>query len=156
MSNQAKWRSYTKEELENIVANSFSYREVAQKLGYQKDGGGTIKSLHNMVNELSLDVSHFKGQGWNKNNYVTETLTMNTKHKRGKNILATVLGLKHLERKCEQCGLSEWLGQDIPLQVHHINGNHNDNRLENLQVLCLNCHGLTDSYCIPKKYRINK
>lgn len=56
--------------------------------------------------------------------------------------------------KCEECGIDTWNGKSLRLQVHHINGNHNDNRLENLQILCPNCHTQTDTYGrnnIPKK-----
>jgi DNA-binding CsgD family transcriptional regulator len=53
-------------------------------------------------------------------------------------------GLK--SRECESCGLSEWREQPIPLALHHINGNRHDNRLENLQILCPNCHGQTDNW----------
>ena len=48
--------------------------------------------------------------------------------------------------QCERCGLSEWLGQPIPLELHHIDGNKNNNTLENFQLLCPNCHAFTDSY----------
>lgn len=47
------------------------------------------------------------------------------------------------EPKCERCGLKEWLNEPIPLELHHINGNHYDNSLSNLQILCPNCHSLT-------------
>lgn len=47
------------------------------------------------------------------------------------------------EYKCERCGRTEWEGEPIPLELHHINGNHYDNHLENLQILCPNCHSLT-------------
>ena len=50
------------------------------------------------------------------------------------------------EYKCEQCGNNIWLGSKIPLELHHINGNPHDNRLENLQILCPNCHALTDNF----------
>jgi DNA-binding CsgD family transcriptional regulator len=53
-------------------------------------------------------------------------------------------GLK--SRACESCGLSEWRGQSIPLALHHVNGDRHDNRLENLQILCSNCHGQTDNW----------
>jgi 5-methylcytosine-specific restriction endonuclease McrA len=50
-------------------------------------------------------------------------------------------GLK--EYRCESCGQTEWLGQPIPLELHHIDGNRNNNQLSNLQLLCANCHALT-------------
>lgn len=47
---------------------------------------------------------------------------------------------------CEQCRGAEWMGKPMPLELHHINGNPFDDRIENLQVLCPNCHALTDNY----------
>lgn len=46
------------------------------------------------------------------------------------------------EARCECCGLTQWQGTQIPLELHHINGNHFDNNLDNLQILCPNCHAL--------------
>ena len=57
-------------------------------------------------------------------------------------------GLK--EYKCECCGITEWNGKPISLQLHHLNGIHNDNRLSNLQLLCPNCHSQTDNYAGSK------
>ena len=53
-------------------------------------------------------------------------------------------GLK--ENRCEACGLSEWLGQSLSMALHHVNGDGRDNRLENLQLLCPNCHSQTDNF----------
>ena len=53
-------------------------------------------------------------------------------------------GLK--EDKCEQCGISEWNNLPISLQLHHIDGNTNNNKLDNLMILCPNCHTQTDNY----------
>lgn len=53
-------------------------------------------------------------------------------------------GLK--EARCEHCGNTEWEGQPIPLEVHHVDGDRNHNALSNLQLLCPNCHALTPTY----------
>ena len=49
-------------------------------------------------------------------------------------------------RKCECCGLSEWLSEPIKLEVHHIDGNHLNNEIDNLMLLCPNCHAQTDNW----------
>ncbi len=47
---------------------------------------------------------------------------------------------------CERCGLTDWRGEPIGLQLHHVNGDGLDNRLDNLEVLCPNCHSQTDTW----------
>ena len=59
-------------------------------------------------------------------------------------LLVEVVGREY---KCQDCGIDQWQGRDIKLQVDHINGIHHDNRPENLRFLCPNCHSLTDTYC---------
>jgi 5-methylcytosine-specific restriction endonuclease McrA len=53
-------------------------------------------------------------------------------------------GLK--EDRCEECGISEWRDEPLSLELHHRNGERHDNRLENLALLCPNCHSQTDSW----------
>lgn len=57
--------------------------------------------------------------------------------------------------KCESCQASNWLSGSVPLELHHINGDRYDNRLENLQLLCPNCHALTDNHA-GKAHKILK
>ena len=135
MSRIAKWRSFSKQEIEEIVKNSQSDREVAEKLGYAKDGGGTRQSLHNMYTQLNLDTSHFLGKGWNKNNFDYKSFEYGTVKKNGATTLAPLIALRG--RKCECCGLTEWLGKEI-----------------NLEILCPNCHSYTVNWRKPRKKKI--
>ena len=50
------------------------------------------------------------------------------------------------QRICERCGKEKWLNEKIPLELHHVNRNRFDNRISNLELLCPNCHSLTDNY----------
>ena len=64
------------------------------------------------------------------------------------------------EKKCEKCKRTKWNRKEIPLQLHHKDGNKTNNELDNLQILCNNCHGQTDNYCKKSKkikdIKINK
>ncbi len=61
-------------------------------------------------------------------------------------LLDALVQCGYKEYKCECCGISDWNGKSISLQLHHINGNSRDNSLSNLQILCPNCHSQTDNY----------
>jgi hypothetical protein len=62
------------------------------------------------------------------------------------------LGLKVY--RCEICGISEWRGALLSLALHHVNGDGRDNRLENLQLLCPNCHSQTENFAGRNVHRI--
>lgn len=63
-------------------------------------------------------------------------------------------GLK--QNQCEICGLTDWLGKPLTMQLHHVNGDGSDNRLENIQFLCANCHSQTDTYGAKNRPRAPK
>lgn len=139
----AKWKSLSKEEIEQIVLASTSYREVAEKFGYSPNGGGTICTVKNIIEEMQIDISHFKGQGWNKDNCDLGRFKKGHVVKSSELLRALIL-LRG--RCCECCGLSQWEGNPIPLEVHHKDEDSLNNELENVQLLCRNCHGLTDNF----------
>lgn len=60
------------------------------------------------------------------------------------------------ESKCEICGVEGiWMGKRLPLELHHKDGNHFNNTLENLQILCPNCHAIQEGNCGANKGKYN-
>lgn len=140
-----KWEQFSKEEIEQFVKDSKSYAELARKIGYDSaaKNGSAYRTVHQMIDELNLDTSHFTGQGWNKDNFDYSRFKYGRAIKNG-TALAAIVNLRG--HKCESCGLSEWMGKKITLEVHHIDGNSLNNELDNLQLLCPNCHSMTDNW----------
>ena len=149
----------TKEEFETAIKRSYSIAGMCRDLGL-KPSGGNYRLMHNAIKVHELDTSHFTGQGWNtgltfkpftelplKDILIADSSYQSSKLKRR----LIKEGLK--QNICEKCGLSQWQGLPLPLELHHINGNNRDNRLENLMLLCPNCHALTESYRGKNKKR---
>ena len=148
-----KKRSWDTNQLKKAVESSVSYRQVLIKLGL-KEAGGNYEQVKKYIQEYNLDIFHFKGRGWNKGIHfkfnpripLEKILANNTKFQsyKLKNRLIKE-GLK--PHYCEECGWTKKSPDGrLPLELHHINGNANDNRLENLRILCPNCHSLQSNY----------
>jgi Zn finger protein HypA/HybF involved in hydrogenase expression len=148
---------YNKELLEPIIKNSKSNREVILKLGL-KEAGGNYATIKRLIIKFGLDVSHFTGPLWNKgfNSFSDERIKSKysldeifsenslISNDRLKQILFSE---KLIENKCCECGNNgEWLGKPISLELDHINGVNNDNRIINLRILCPNCHSQTPTF----------
>lgn len=140
------------DKLNNIVLNSLSYAQCLRKLNIVV-AGGNYKTLKAKIKEQNLDISHFTGQCWNKGLKVksspskplNEILVEYSTYSSTK--LKKRLFKKGIKNKiCEKCFLKVWSKKPIPLEIHHINGINTDHRLENLQVICPNCHAQTDNY----------
>lgn len=141
--------NFSLEEIKKKCAESFSIRQFALSLGYSENSSDAVKQI---IKRYDLDTSHFKGQGWNKDNVDMSMFQYNKAVK--SNTLIRALTLLR-GWKCEKCGRERWEDQRIPLCVHHIDGNHINNQIENLQVLCPNCHAQTDNYCGKNKAKKN-
>lgn len=142
---------YTKELLETNVKDCYSFAELCRRLGLKPEGSNP-KTLRKKMDEFGVDYSHFTGQAWNKNpenpvyrgKYLPKLCEHSSLSSANVKELVYRLGLK--ENKCEICGITEWQGNPIICELHHINGDSTDNRIENLQILCPNCHSQTDNF----------
>jgi hypothetical protein len=145
-----------KEKLENIVKLSYSFTDTLKKLG-KRAAGGNFKTLRKYIEKYQIDVSHFNPEQirieklrknlTDKKKDLSEILTENSSYGRGhlKERLYNE-GLK--KRCCELCGQSEiWNGKKMSLILDHINGVWDDNRIENIRIVCPNCNATLDTHC---------
>lgn len=138
---------YNKENLQDAVNNSKSFADVCRIFSI-KQSTGAQSYLTKKIKEFCIDTSHFDGNAWRRGKIfkkewvdVNQYLVNGSKigsHKLKKRLFRE--GIK--EKKCESCGISEWLGEEVVLELDHIDSNHNNNELCNLQILCPNCHAL--------------
>lgn len=144
-------KEYIKEHLDlvnKMITDNRPKFEIARILGVKYD---TLKKylkefgIEYDGNQNRKGIPHYSERK-PINEYLNENSTISASKLRNKLIEN---GLK--EEKCECCGLTEWMGRKIPLELHHVNMNHYDNRLENLQILCSNCHALAHDYSNTKK-----
>jgi len=145
-------RRYDKERLQEIVLNSKSLAQVIRKLGLVV-AGGNYQTVQNKIKLHSIDTSHFTGRSWNVGLKFRPTPPIPIQDLLKENVIyqSNRLKLRLLKEGiknhvCENCNLSHWLEQHIPLELHHENGDKHDNRLSNLKLLCPNCHAQTDNY----------
>lgn len=150
-----KRKAYTEEEFIEAVKQSKSYSGVCRLIGLTPKGGN-LNTVKQKIAKLGLNVNHFTFQGWSfgstsetnpsvRKKHISEILIENSGWS-SHDIRLRLFKEGIKDKCCERCKNTEWEGEPIPLELHHINGNHRDNRLENLQILCPNCHALTDNY----------
>lgn len=144
-------RKYTDEEFTQAVKESFSIRETLNKLNVIPSGGNYF-TFHNHCTRLNLDISHFDGgaqtrkaKPYSAKLSLSEILILNSPASNA-TIKKRLFSEGVKKRICEYCSHSEWMGEPIPLELEHVNGNNADNRLHNLKIICPNCHALTPTY----------
>lgn len=153
-------RSWTIEQLKEAAVDSFSYRQVLKKLGL-REAGGNYEQVKKYLKECRVNISHFKGRGWNLGMRgigkpiipLEEILIKNSdfqSFKLKKRLFAA--GIK--KPYCEMCGWAEKSKEGyLPLELDHISGDRHDNRIENLRILCPNCHSLQPTHRGRRRYK---
>lgn len=140
------------EQFVELLKKSSTISEVLFKLGYTVKGNSWgYSQVKRRMDDLNLDYSIFKGKsaviktGRLNNVRKEDILKENCKHQRTV-LRRYVIKNNLIQYKCAICGCTEWQGKTLSLELDHINGINNDNRLENLRFLCPNCHSQTSTY----------
>lgn len=84
---------------------------------------------------------------------IEDILVENSTYSKTHNIRLRLISEGYKKHQCEICNRKSWQGKPIPLELHHINGITNDHRIENLQIICPNCHAQTDNFKIKNMKR---
>lgn len=140
-------KNFTEEEIKASINGTYSMTSAAKKLGIRYD---TFKKYAEKYNLFNPNPS---GKGLTKFK-VREDIFIKGKHQPS-GVLLRRLKCER-EWKCECCNISEWRGVVVKLEIHHKNGINTDNQKKNLQLLCPNCHSITNTWRSSSKSKLIK
>lgn len=160
-------KTWNDEQFINAVKNNTSIAGTLRSLNL-KITGANYKTVKTNVKRLNLDTTHWSGCGhlkgknhnWSKKQNLSDILVQDSNFISTHHLKWRLINEGVLTYKCDVCGITEWNNKQIILQLDHINGNNTDNRIENLKLLCPNCHSQTPTFSgknktiqriIPKK-----
>ncbi|MEK9151700.1 MAG: HNH endonuclease signature motif containing protein [Patescibacteria group bacterium] len=148
-----KSKSWTENDLKRAVRNSKSIRQTIFCLGLIPAGGNYLQ-IQKFLKLYRIGTSHFTGRGWSKGlkgigkpRIELKNILVRNSFFQSFKLKKRLFAAKLKSQSCEECGWNK-MSEDgrMPLELDHINGNSTDNRLENLRVLCPNCHSLKPTH----------
>jgi hypothetical protein len=132
-----------KDDIIDAISKTNSMTEAYKLLGLER------KTFKRMAEELGVYKPNQSGKGINKKIFArvsTEDILNNKVPFQSHKLKIRLINEGYFERKCNKCERTLWLGKKIPLELHHKDGDNTNNELSNLELLCPNCHALTDTY----------
>lgn len=135
-------------QIQSAVSVSLSFANVLRLMG--KRGSGTQQRIKRFCINNKIDFSHFTGQA-HCTPQAQKTFSESSKRVSSHLLKLKLFREKIFEKKCCKCGITEWNGLPAPLELHHKDGNRNNNVVANFEILCPNCHAQTESYCRRKR-----
>lgn len=147
-------RSYSQQQFVEAWNSSTYYTEVTEKLNLNKSGG-LLRIIKETAKELGLPFEAYNAQVTRMTRKFTleEILIPNSPYKSTTTLKERLFREGIKEERCERCGLNEWLGEKLLMTLDHIDGDNRNNSLENLKILCPNCHSQTPTWCGKNKDR---
>lgn len=145
----ARHRTFTDQEFIEAVRSSTAIRQVLTKLKL-RETGGNYDSCKKHLKRLAVNTDHFR-PSWNKGVKIGPQRPLSDYLCYGSPIQSTKLKQRLIEAgifkyECSSCLLTTWLERPMPLELDHIDGDHKNNALQNLRLLCPNCHVFTPTY----------
>lgn len=137
-------KSWTDSQLISAVEGSTNMKQVLEKLGFEPIGH-YYRFFKKKIIELNISSNHWITVS-PQNNLIKKSTEDLIKTGTASSIKKRIIKENLLAYQCSQCGISDWRGNKIVLQLDHIDGCNTNNSLENLRLICPNCHSQTDTF----------
>lgn len=138
-----KYRNYSDEDVIRLAKEVKSIAGLLRALDLKPIGGNYV-NIKKILQNLNVDTSHWTGKAWSKGQQLKDW----SKYCKPSSFKRQLINKRG--HQCEKCKATKWFEDLITLEIHHVDGNRGNNKEDNLQLLCPNCHSYTDNWRNPK------